>query len=49
VSSSKTNRVTEHFVGSTRCALRKRMPRGREAFIFKKYFGSEIEEISTTQ
>jgi hypothetical protein len=46
VSSSKTTyRVTEHSVGSARCALRKGAPRGREAFLFKKYFGSEIEEI----
>jgi hypothetical protein len=25
------------------------MPRGRDTFIFKKYFGYEIEEISTTK
>jgi hypothetical protein len=49
VSSSKTTRVTEHSVGSARCALSKGMPRGREAFLFKKYFGSEIEEISAAQ
>jgi hypothetical protein len=49
LSSSKTTRVTEHSIGSTRCALRKGLPRGREAFLFKKFFGPEIEEISTTQ
>jgi hypothetical protein len=49
VSSSKTTGVTEHSVGSARCALSKGTPRGSEAFLFKKYFGSEIEEISVAQ
>jgi hypothetical protein len=49
VSSSKTTRVTKHFVGSARCALIKATRRSHEAFIFKKYFGSKIEEISAAQ
>jgi hypothetical protein len=47
--SLKTTRVTEHSVGYARCALSKGVPRGHEAFLFKKYFGPEIEEISAAQ
>jgi hypothetical protein len=49
VSSSKTTEVIEHSVSSARCALSKGVPRWREAFLFKKYFGYEIEEISIAQ
>ena len=49
LSSSKTTRVIEHSVGSARCALSQGTPRGSEAFLFKKYFGYEIEEISIAQ
>jgi hypothetical protein len=51
LSSSNKNRVVEYSMkkGSTRCASSKRMPGGREAFIFKKYFGPEIDEISAAQ
>jgi hypothetical protein len=45
----KTTRVTEHSIGFARCTLRKGVPRGCEAFLFKKYFGPEIEEISVAQ
>jgi hypothetical protein len=51
LSSLKRNIVVEYSMrrSSTRHALRRRTPGGREAFIFKKYFGYEIYKISIAQ
>jgi hypothetical protein len=46
-----THRVVEHSVekGSARCASSRRMPGGREVFLYKKYFRFELLKISVAQ
>jgi hypothetical protein len=42
-----THRDVEHSMekGFVRCALSRRMPGGHEAFLYKKYFGSEFNKM----
>jgi len=40
-----TYRIVEHFVGYARHSSSRRTLGGREAFLYKKYFGSKFSEV----